>query len=988
MAKRYAGYAKVLSVSRIKTASRAAAYYGRDDYYVTGEADAPGLEWGGKGAERLELCGAAKGEDFKAVLTGSNPDPAGPTISSADRGKAHHPGWDFTFSAPKSVSVAILVGGDSRLDRAHDRAVQKAMDYAERRLSYTRVRAGGECREVLTGNLLYAKTVHGVSREGDPQRHTHVVLTNATYDGKGQAWRALESRHLYKRRMLLGKIYQAELAREAMALGHHVREGRGAGLYELDAWTRDQLKVFAKRTEAILQALEIERPATAAARDALKLKNRPDKIDRPRGELLTRWKTEARAAGLDVDGIVAEAQGRKTGQDRTQPTKGRVSELLSQVRAAVGQVLGQGAGADPYGYRATDRERDLAARAAVSFALQVNEIRSAVFTRHDVIEKALDAASPGVGLERIEADLARLEKRRLVISAERELPGGLTTMRALNVEAEIINRLDEGKGHGRAVGSRVEVLERLAAAERQGELVLNDGQRNAAATILSSSDRYVAVQGSAGVGKTTMFSAVRRVAEEAGRPLTAITPTHRAATAMMSEAGVYATTVAAWLTTMDKALATGRGRKEMGAFWANRALIVDEASMVSNDQMLAIVTAVERVGIRSVVLMGDERQLGSPEAGAPFRLLLNRDVEQARIDAILRQQDPTLRESVRELAAGRPHRALGLIDQHIQEVGRGAGDKGLAKAAIEAWAQAKAEGQAPRIIVPTNALREAVSERLRADLVAAGELGASGAIHERYQHARLDGPERFSAKSYRLGQRLVFHGAATSAGLPRGAEADVAGIDLRNDVLRVATPLGDRSLDLRAFSRVGRTPFDAYRPKPMEVAAGEKLVWEKAAPKRGFLTGAGFTVVAMDNRHWTILHEDGRTETLRADDPALRFIGYGYAETADRAQGQTYKSVIAVMSSQHGEAVSAARQYVMQSRPSEAFRMITDDRRLLVMKLASHDGLNSIALESVDAALAQRDATQAMEGGSRSAPDKGMEIAPGAPRSKADGRSM
>lgn len=319
--------------------------------------------------------------------------------------------------------------------------------------------------------------------------------------------------------------------------------------------------------------------------------------------------------------------------------------------------------------------------------------------------------------------------------------------------------------------------------------------------------------------------------------------------------------------------------------------------------------------------------------------------------SILRQHEPTLRESVAELAAGRPHPALQLIERHILEMGRGVDDRTLAKAAVGAWKQRAESGDEPRIIVPTNALRGLIAELMREERIAAGELATVGEVLTRYQQTRLAGPERYAAGSYRLGQRLVFHAAHAAAGIRRGGEADVVGIDSRNEVLRISGPLGDRSIDLKALARNGRMPFQPYWVREMQVAEGERLVWEKADPKRGFLTGAGFTVVAMGKVHWTIRHDDGREEQLRADDPALRFIGYGYAETADRAQGQTYRSVVAVMASRHGEAVSAARQYVMQSRPSDAFRMITDERRLLVMRLAAHDGLNRIALDNIDAGL-------------------------------------
>ena len=124
----------MLSVSTIGSSSGAASYYGKDDYYVTGEADGPGLVWGGKGSAALGLNGKAEPKDFKEILDGSHPvfvdvKPEGSPSQPANEPK-HKPGWDLTFSAPKSVSLAILVGGDKRLDIAHDKAVKRQIGRA------------------------------------------------------------------------------------------------------------------------------------------------------------------------------------------------------------------------------------------------------------------------------------------------------------------------------------------------------------------------------------------------------------------------------------------------------------------------------------------------------------------------------------------------------------------------------------------------------------------------------------------------------------------------------------------------------------------------------------------------------------------------------------------------------------------------------------------------------------------------------------------
>jgi conjugative relaxase-like TrwC/TraI family protein len=43
----------------------------------------------------------------------------------------HRPGYDLTFSAPKSVSMLAMLGGDKRLIDAHNRAVTVALNQVE-----------------------------------------------------------------------------------------------------------------------------------------------------------------------------------------------------------------------------------------------------------------------------------------------------------------------------------------------------------------------------------------------------------------------------------------------------------------------------------------------------------------------------------------------------------------------------------------------------------------------------------------------------------------------------------------------------------------------------------------------------------------------------------------------------------------------------------------------------------------------------------------
>ena len=77
--------------------------------------------------ESLGLAGPVDPDIFKAILEGRVTD--GPSLGKRGKdGEIHHrPGRDVTMSAPKSVSLLALIGGDRRIVAAHDRAVKTTL---------------------------------------------------------------------------------------------------------------------------------------------------------------------------------------------------------------------------------------------------------------------------------------------------------------------------------------------------------------------------------------------------------------------------------------------------------------------------------------------------------------------------------------------------------------------------------------------------------------------------------------------------------------------------------------------------------------------------------------------------------------------------------------------------------------------------------------------------------------------------------------------
>jgi len=191
-------------------------------------------QWHGRGAELLGLSGRVSSEDFESLRQGLDPETGeflrqrqGSDRVSADgaeQSKARSL-YDMTFSAPKSVSVMAIVGGDERLIAAHEIAVRETLQEAEK-YAATRVRLAGLNENRTTANWVVAAYTHDTSRELDPQLHTHAVAANLTYDGTETRWKALQASGLYERRSYLTEVYRNALSREVRTLGYEIENRR------------------------------------------------------------------------------------------------------------------------------------------------------------------------------------------------------------------------------------------------------------------------------------------------------------------------------------------------------------------------------------------------------------------------------------------------------------------------------------------------------------------------------------------------------------------------------------------------------------------------------------------------------------------------------------------------------------------------------------------------------------------------------------------
>ena len=936
----------VASIGAVAAPAQGASYYERDGYYAKDDPEhSAASAWAGKGAEELGLKGPVDPDTFRAVLEGRVPDGSDTRLGrrGKDGGIEHRPGRDLTLSAPKSVSLAALVGGDARVLDAHDRAVARTLAWFEKNVAETRMKDPETGRMMRTGGqkAVIATFRHDTSRNLDPALHTHAVIANMVKAEDGK-WRSMANERLYQSKMLLGALYRGELAQGLARIGYGIEKTHADGRFEIAGVTREVVEAFSTRRAEIEAAVAERGGGETADNQRLAqraaLMTRAAKRDLDRDELRESWQRQAAGLGFDAPGLAAEAVARSAGRDAATDS-GRRHEAGRETGSVLPDVPGRGAAAG----EAAGPEPPSEVAQALDWAVAHLSERAAVFARTDLLAAAL-AFDPGkVGIESAERELGRREAAGMLHAAR--LPGAeglLTTDRAIADERETIALMRAGERRS-AAPMRARAVDK---ALRGGPLTA--GQKEAVKLVLASNDRTVGVQGYAGSGKTTMLNRARTLLEKKGYTVRGLAPSASAARTLEGEAGIGSETLQRFLARyggVAEGRMTRKGEKDMRAAFAKTVLVVDEGSLASTVQARNLLRIADALRIPRVVLVGDAKQLDAVDAGKPFAQLQKAGMKTAVMDEIMRQRDPALKEAVEASLAGDVARAFGKLGENVAEVK----PDNLAGAAAARWLALSPEERANAgLMAPSHGLREGINAIVRERLVRDGAVHGPAMTTERLVSRGYTGAEKTLAANYMPGDTVAFHRPYKRLGVEKGDELRVAGVDHRTRTVKLEGSDG-RSVAWepnRIAARAGGV--EVYRSEEMELRAGDRIRWTRNDAGLGLVNSGTAEVAAVRDGRVTFRLEDGRALDLAPGDPQLRHLDRAWASTVHAFQGRTVDTVIAAMEANHPHLTTQKSFYVEISRARDRAELVTDDRAALKEQLEAATGERIAALEAVE----------------------------------------
>ena len=462
-----------------------------NDYYTEKESQAG--YWIGQGAQRLGLKPGETVTREAFLRLCDNLHPEHGTKLTQVHLKDRRIFFDFTCSAPKSVSILAVTMDDKRIVQAHREAAAVALKELEA-FAGTRVRRDGAMTDRATGNLVGAAFQHTSSRALDPQLHTHFTLFNATFDPEEKRWKALQTSGMFGAIHYGTAVYRNELAARLHRIGYSTRPT--AHGFEIEGVKPEIIARFSKRAQQRNAAVarEEKRLGRKLSNDEVSHvvhQSRP----RKRKDVSER---DVRAAQLDEIGFFEKRA----------------------LRAVVAEAQGQ----------KQDFKETVHLGAAMDHAIEHAFSRQSVAPEHALLEAAL---VKGCG------QLELPELRRAFAQSDRLVHVGteFSTKEILGAELAMIRAVNNGLNAVAPIAPRFEVSAKLGA-----------DQRAALGLVLSSADRITGVQGLAGAGKTTALHELQKAVVGAGGELLVCAPSAAATDVLRKEGFSEAVTVAKLLT--------------------------------------------------------------------------------------------------------------------------------------------------------------------------------------------------------------------------------------------------------------------------------------------------------------------------------------------------------------------------------------------------------------------------------------------------------
>lgn len=844
----------MLSISNPQKAAQAETYYTEENYYQKNS------EIGYFRGEALSELGIQENqiitqEIYLSLLHGFNPKDNTPLTKGAGS-QDRRAGIDLTFSAPKSVSTLLEIAEANsfttlanKIREAHDNAVKLSMEKVERDYLHTRVSIEGKIRSVKADGMIYASFQHDTSRALDPQLHTHnFIFTPVLKNGK---FNAHTNEAFFNNKLYLGQFYRNELAYNLNKLGFTIEiTSIQKGLFELKEIPKDIQEEFSKRSKEIKSLEEKykkkypkESLTEIKARITQESKKAKTKVDRE--EVRETNRKRANKLGYNrkwLSKLMIKIENRPT------PIQNRTKQALNYLNKSLIAITNQ----------------------------------ESTFSKEEILKYAMKFS---LKYSLRESEIIEQFKNSSIFKLGKNI---YSTKEMITIEKEIIKEVRHGQHslpHSiqEIIGKPITSLDELTF-----------DQKKMVEMILNTKDRYNAVQGDAGTGKTFALGKLKEIIGE-NIEIVGLSYTGKAA-AGLEEVGVPSHTLHSYLQQENKE----KNSKP-------KLYIVDETSLIGSKQLHQLMQRSKNENSR-VIFIGDIKQFNSIQAGNVFEDMQKFGIKTIHLKETQRQKSLITKSIVKAYNRGDTDNALEILkeNQLFKEIEN---YEERVDYVVESYLKTQ-----PLILTSTNQERKEINQQIR-DKMDNPNQEHQLTIKESKQ---ITASNSYFTESYTVGDIISINGSIPN--FKRGEQGEVLYIN-KNSIIIETNSKQKKEIDLTRYG----AEINAHTQTTKPFKVGEKIIFTKNIKNSPIKNGVMGTI--------SHIEKDGNITTKLANKKSYSFninhynyIDYAYAITDIKSQGVSADSVLVVANSRISSKNSF---YVQVTRAKYNIEVITDNQELL-----------------------------------------------------------
>jgi conjugative relaxase-like TrwC/TraI family protein len=890
----------MLSVHTLKSSAQAAKYYQDGDYY-TKEEQENRTSWFGKGAAALGLDGKVDPDVFKELLQGKLLDGTEMHKGYNIKGEeTRRPGYDLTFSAAKSASILAL--NDPRILEAHNQAVIATLQHIETTIA-ARVKVQGVVENHLAKNMVAATFFHKVSRELDPQLHTHCVLLNMTeIEGK---WRSIFGDNFYTHKKSLGLHYRVGFASRLHKIGYEIEQTDAKeGFFEIKGVPQEVLKLFSKRREEIEGVLKaqnlnpqqkmtmtlhkgtsFERTVNTVASSMANFITRERKKSNNIAELNEYWSQEIKLANFSME------------------------ELNKITQAAVTRG----------GLKQPDPKQEIVK--AFSLAIEQVSSRHAVFTTRDLLfsVKALCVTSNPQDAWIEQQISEEIKSKNLIYVGE----GKLTTKQAIALETTNLTLMQQERG------TCSQILP-IGAKTVCKWLLKENSERNALELMVAGRDRFMAIDGAA---ETAQMRVVKAFTKTTPHVTSYVVGAKLADAKQFAQgAGVERTSSINGFLSYTARLVEEKAKGILPNSHNSYIWFIHRSQLLSSKDVNLLEQHAIALDAR-VVFLGDHLRRSGPDAGAPYRYLLDNNIAQislasSKLDGLTLLREQKCSKALTELIN------TGELKECID-------NKVRMQQAVN-WVMNN-DGV---LITQNNTDKQLANGEIRKAMLAKGLITGEPHKIPILIPISLSRTQKKTVASLQVGDLLRANNQA--AGLDFGSYYKVHALEHQTNTVIVEDNAGKvQSIELTALSPHS---YSVYRQQSRTIQTGDVLLWADRTPKKlqanEELTKAYGKVVSIENNKITLALANGAQCTLDVSQHNNQHLEYGYARNLTECSQKNFTNGALLLNSKSYPEITLSDLYTGLSAITQKKILFCDSAKNIEAKLIEQSGLVPHAYEA------------------------------------------